>query len=341
MFIKIYEWFKKLFRENYKLIIFAIVFFIVLEYPVPYYIFTNGGISDLSERFTIENGYTQEGSYNLSYVSQINGNILTYLSSYLVPSWDRVLVENYQLNENESIEELLIRDKLSLDYANQLAITTAYSKAGIDIEIKKSNVYIVYMTEYLKSDVQLKIGDQITHVNGNVINSFDEVISYVTATNDNDKVSFTIKRGNDTFDTDVLVQTIDDKKLVGISCYVIHEYETNPKITFNFSSNESGASAGLMTTLAIYDTLIEEDLTHGLKIAGTGTINSDGSIGEIGGVKYKLKGAVSSDADIFFVPTGDNYEECLKLVKDNDYKIDLVEVKTFDDAVNYLKDLKV
>ena len=95
-----------------------------------------------------------------------------------------------------------------------------------------------------------------------------------------------------------------------------------------------------MTTLAIYDTLIPEDLTNGLKIAGTGTIEEDGSVGEIGGVKYKLAGAERDDADIFFAPTGENYEEAIKIKKDKNYKIKVIEVKTLNDAINYLKSLK-
>ena len=95
-----------------------------------------------------------------------------------------------------------------------------------------------------------------------------------------------------------------------------------------------------MTTLAIYDALIPEDLTNGLKIAGTGTIESDGSIGEIGGIKYKLAGAVSDDADIFFAPSGENYEEAIELKNKRNYDIEIIEVKTLDDAINYLKNLK-
>ena len=58
--------------------------------------------------------------------------------------------------------------------------------------------------------------------------------------------------------------------------------------------------------------LTEEDITKGKKIVGTGTIEEDGSVGSIGGVKYKLNGAVRQKADIFLVPAGENYEEALK-----------------------------
>ena len=94
-----------------------------------------------------------------------------------------------------------------------------------------------------------------------------------------------------------------------------------------------------MTSLAIYDCLIEEDLTNNLKIAGTGTIDEEGKVGEISGVKEKLHGAESAKADIFFVPS-ENYEEALKMKNEKNYKIKVIKVSWFDDAVNYLRNIK-
>jgi PDZ domain-containing protein len=74
-------------------------------------------------------------------------------------------------------------------------------------------------------------------------------------------------------------------------------------------------------------------------IVGTGTIDIDGKVGEIGGVKYKLKGAIKNDADIFFVPNGKNYEEAIKLKKKHGYDIKIVGVSTLDDAISYLENL--
>ena len=48
-----------------------------------------------------------------------------------------------------------------------------------------------------------------------------------------------------------------------------------------------GPSAGLMFTLEIYNQLVDEDLTRGHEIAGTGTINEKGEIGPIGGIQQK------------------------------------------------------
>ena len=90
--------------------------------------------------------------------------------------------------------------------------------------------------------------------------------------------------------------------------------------------------------LEIYNELISEDITKGRKIVGTGTINMDGTVGSISGVEYKLKGAVKRHADIFFVPR-DNYEAAINLKNEKGYKIDIVLVDKFTDAIEYLNNL--
>ena len=94
-----------------------------------------------------------------------------------------------------------------------------------------------------------------------------------------------------------------------------------------------------MLTLAIYSHLNQIDLTDGKTIVGTGTIDINGNVGEISGIKYKLIGAVNKHADIFLVPEGENYEEAKKVKKEKGYDIDLVPVETFDEALKYLKNM--
>lgn len=340
MFNKIYEFMKNLFKENYKSIIFLICFFVIISYPVPYYIFTSGGITDLSDRFEIDNGYTQEGSYNLSYVTEIEGNVLTYIAGLVIPSWDVVEISNYQTSSNESMEDLAIRDRLSLMDANQNAILLAYKKAGKYLEIKKQNLYVYSVEDFLIGTSKIKVGDLLSKMDGVEIEGFDSLSDYIDSKEVGDIVELELIRNQEVIKSSVKIQEIEGKKIMGIAFYNIYDYTLSPKITFKFNRNESGSSAGLMTTLAIYDTLIEEDLTKGLKIAGTGTINLYGNVGEIGGVKYKLKGAVNKDADIFFAPAGRNYDECVRLKKENNYDIDIVAVSVLDDAINYLENLK-
>ena len=91
-----------------------------------------------------------------------------------------------------------------------------------------------------------------------------------------------------------------------------------------------------MTALAIYDELTSSNLTHGDKIIGTGTSSKDGTVGEIGGVKYKLIGAVNNKAKVFLCPK-DNYEEAQRIAKERNFDIIIKDVETLSEAINYLK----
>jgi PDZ domain-containing protein len=63
-----------------------------------------------------------------------------------------------------------------------------------------------------------------------------------------------------------------------------------------------GPSAGLAFALEIYDALSGHRLANGRKIAVTGTIDLNGNVGPIGGVRQKVLGAARRSADIVLVP---------------------------------------
>lgn len=330
----------ELFKMNYKAIIIILIFSIIILYPVPYYVFTSGGITDLSDRFVVEDGYEQKGSYNLSYVSQRNGNVFSFLLSFVMPDWELVEKEKYQINDDESFDEIMKRDTLSLLQANQTALYVAYTEAGKEPVINSVSFYVVATYDYLASDEKIMIGDQLIKIDDTTITDFNDIANYINSKKDGDYVILTLDRDGKEVISKVRVNEINGTNLMGLIFYRIMNLEVTPKISFAFAADESGSSAGLMTTLAIYDSLIEEDLTHGLKIAGTGTISIDGSVGEIGGVKYKIGGAEKGGADIFFVPMGSNYLDALEEKEKKGYDIELVPVETFEDAVNYLRNLK-
>ena len=94
-----------------------------------------------------------------------------------------------------------------------------------------------------------------------------------------------------------------------------------------------------MQTLALYDALLEEDLTGGKKIAGTGTITVDGTVGIIGGIVQKIYTAYDDDIDLFLCPK-DNYEEALTAYNrlPHPEKMKLYSVATFEDALRILEE---
>ncbi|WP_274559098.1 S16 family serine protease [Streptomyces spiramyceticus] len=100
-----------------------------------------------------------------------------------------------------------------------------------------------------------------------------------------------------------------------------------------------GPSAGLLFSLGIVDKLDGDgsggDLTGGRNIAGTGTITSDGKVGEVGGVPLKTQAARRDGATVFLVPKG----ECSQAQADLPDGLRLVPVTTLKDAVQALQAL--
>ena len=47
-------------------------------------------------------------------------------------------------------------------------------------------------------------------------------------------------------------------------------------------------------------------------------------------------GAAKNNIDVVLVPSA-NYKEAVKIKKEKNYDLEVVEVNTFEDAINYLK----
>jgi PDZ domain-containing secreted protein len=94
----------------------------------------------------------------------------------------------------------------------------------------------------------------------------------------------------------------------------------------------TGPSGGLMLALAFASLLGGGDLTGGRVVAGTGTIDHNGDVGEIGYASYKVKGAVAAGATVFFVPAG-NWTDAAKAATPG---VQVVAVSTFTEALIWL-----
>lgn len=129
----------------------------------------------------------------------------------------------------------------------------------------------------------------------------------------------------------ITTQELEGQPRIGV------EIAEKPPFTLEIKLDEiGGPSAGLMFTLGIIDKLKPEDLTGGKIIAGTGTIDADGNVGEIGGIPQKLVGAKRAGAEVFLVPEG-NCAEAKQNAVDG---LPMFKVATLDDALSALDALR-
>ena len=249
-------------------------------------------------------------------------------------NWEREDIESIKVDSHDNSQAIWEREKLFLQEANDNAIISAYRLAGEDIKINKELLKILYIVE--GSDTDLEIGDTLLSIDDINITQYEDLQEIIKNKNIGDKINIKYLRDNQEKQGYAVVQEIANEKKAGFYLMKLFDYDVNKKVTLKFNNREGGSSAGFMVSLAIYNQLTKFDITKGRKIVGTGTIDNEGQVGSIGGVKYKLSGAVSGNADLFFVPE-ENYEEALQAKKEKKYDITIVPVKTLEEAVEYLK----
>lgn len=334
MLYKVYDKVKTIIKNDYKFILLLIFIALFGLVKLPYYIDAPGGLINISNRIKIDNNYTIKGSLNFAYVSESQATAMTLLYAAINKDWDVFTKEEVTLS-SEDIEDMNFRNRIMLQEANQTATILAYQKAHKELNITSTSLVVTYIDDF--AETNLEVGDIILSVNGVKVNSKEELNKEKNKYKAGDTLKFKVKHDEEEIERTAKLIWQEDNAYVGVIISELKEFTTNPAISYEFRDSESGPSGGLMISLAIYSYLSKTDLTKGDIIVGTGTIDSAGNVGSIGGVEYKLKGAVNEKADLFIVPSGDNYKEALKIKKENNYDIKLFEAKTFDQVMEYLK----
>ncbi len=336
MFTKLYEKIKKYIKENYLFLIGIIVILLLFNIELPFVIYRSGGTIDLKDRLEIETEYKEKGKLQMSYVTAMKGIVPFILLSYIIPDWD--LVPLKEITNEKSYDEVIEEGKVYLNEGIDNAIMAAYKEAGAKIDITKTTNTVLYISD--KANTSIEVGDEIISVNDYQITSLDDLKEYLKTLKVNDKVNIKVMKDNEYYDKYAYLyyEEEDDSLKIGISFKTDYEYKTEIPVKVKMKDSESGSSGGLMMSLAIYNALTENDITKGYNIAGTGTISNDGIVGEIGGVKYKVLGASKNGVDIFFCPK-ENYKEAMDIKKKRDLDIEIVKVKTLEDAIKYLNNL--
>ncbi|MSZ00385.1 MAG: PDZ domain-containing protein [Actinobacteria bacterium] len=145
---------------------------------------------------------------------------------------------------------------------------------------------------------KLQKGDQIIAVDGIAITKTTDIRDVLKNKKVGDLAAIKIARDNLTLQIKLMANSAD-APVVGI--FVTNSYDFPISIKFNLERT-GGPSGGLIFSLGIIEKLTPEDLIHGRKIAGTGTIDAAGNVGPIGGINEKLIGAAKAGATIFLAP---------------------------------------
>lgn len=331
---KFKNFFYSLIKYNYKILIIYLIVILMSFVKIDYKIYSPGGLINLEDRIEIKDSSKSEGSINLTYVKGREASVLSALISYLMPSWDLILTDEERI-EDEPLENIEIRNKIYLDTVNQNAIIVAFDSLGKRYEIKENGVIVSHI--YNLSESNLEVGDIIIGLENIKVKNKEDFLNIISSLTINQRVNLKVMRDGQLADAYAYIKESQTAKIIGVAINDNKELITSPEVKFNFKKNEMGPSGGLMTSLKIYDMISKKDITKGRIISGTGTINENGEVGEISGVKYKLAGAVKKNADIFLCPSK-NFDECASEKKKQSYKINIIEADTFSNVLKKLNE---
>ena len=329
------------------LLILALLAFFV---PLPYYLEMPGSSEDIRQVMRVNQKNDEaSGSYDFVTVAVKQATFSDIVYAWVTPFTD--IHSEQEMTGGSSSEEFFRINQFYMETSQNTAKYQGLKTAGKETEMEFLGVYVMQVAEDSTFKGVLNIADTVTAVNDKTFKSSKELIEYVGAQKIGDKVSVTYTEDGQTKTAEgKIIKLVNGKNGIGISLIDRTEVKSDVPIEFA-TAGIGGPSAGMMFSLSIYTQVADPDLRQGRHIAGTGTINHDGTVGDIGGVDKKVVAADRAGAEIFFAPDNpvteevkknnpnakSNYDEAVETAKKIKTKMKIVPVKTLQDAIDYLK----
>lgn len=239
---------------------------------------------------------------------------------------DAVVPRKLIYPEDKTEQEVEQENKQEFENSQTSAETAALKYLGYPVQVTVTQV-----TPEGAAVGKLQEGDIIDSVDGVQVTSMAKLLELVQGKPAGTTLRIGYTRGSEKGTVDITSKASTDgtpRIGVGIKSVQPHPFDLRIKL-----DKIGGPSAGMMFALGIIDKLKPEDLTNGKIIAGTGTIDDEGNVGQIGGIVQKLYGARAAGATHFLVPA-DNCAEALTNVPSG---LTLVKVGTLDEAMAALR----
>lgn len=334
---KIPIWIQRLF--------FFLILFFLFFFPLPFYLEVPGNIFPLSDMIEVNKEYEKNtGEFYITTVGVKQATPLTFLQSFL--PYQDLVSESKLLGDFEDFENYNTIQKYYMNHSINNAIKVAFDEAEKEYKMNYKGVYVLQVIEESNFYGQLKIGDIVEAVDQQRFESSSKFMDYIASKEIGEKIELAVNRSNEklTF-TEELIELESGGSGIGIALTDNSEIETDPEVKIH-SADIGGPSAGLMFAIDVYTQLMNNDLSKGYKIAGTGSISPDGEIGRIGGIEKKIVAADREKADYFLAPDDQdlnrqsNYDLAVETAEKIRSNLHIVPVKTFEEAVEFLNNLE-
>jgi PDZ domain-containing protein len=279
--------------------------------------------------------YSSQGSFHLT-TALVSADAIS-LADFVRESLDndvRLIEKSAIYPANESRQQSDQQHAQEMTQSQQAASIAALHELGLPVSEEGALINEVRRDGAEAADI--KSGDVIVRIDSTSIVRAGDIRTYLEKKKPGDVVSVIVDRGGSP--KTVRVKTVDAKDAPGKARLGIIT-TTVTKLPFKISIDAKdigGPSAGLIFAVGIYDLLEPTDLTGGKVIAGTGEITPDGTVGKIGAVAQKIRGAERIHAKVFLVPK-DEFAEAKAALR-TDMKI--IPVSTLHDALEALRKLR-
>ncbi|MFB9329656.1 PDZ domain-containing protein [Paenibacillus aurantiacus] len=254
------------------------------------------------------------GAFMLTTVQMSYANAWKSIRSF----WDGdiELVRKRDLFRGGSKAEFVERQTVMMRGSQTDAVEAAYMEAGIPYQIEP---YAVVVSDAGAAGGALQTGDEIVFFGGRPITSLRELTLALGRGTVSGQAHVAVIRGGKKKEVSIKLSAgaTADQQAIALGVRKLTELRRmlpgNAEDEVEIQSGEiGGPSAGLMFALQTLDELTEGDLTAGLRVAGTGTIDAGGKVGAIGGVAHKVVAAHRAGADVFLVPEQNEQEAIAK-----------------------------
>jgi PDZ domain-containing protein len=228
-------------------------------------------------------------------------------------------------------------DLTDMQHSQQVAAAVALRAAGKHVVLRSTGALIDQVAAGVPADGKLEPDDVIVAVDGKRVRSRGDLTAVMATRKIGQTVAMTVHRGKQTLVERMRTVTSGGKPqhaIVGI----IVENALDIHLPFPVridAGGVGGPSAGLAFALEVLQQL-GHNVVHGHKIAATGEIFPDGSVGPIGGIKQKTIGAREAGVDAFLVPAGENARDARKEAGG----LRIIPVESFPQALRALATLR-
>ncbi|BDZ41012.1 hypothetical protein GCM10025865_03110 [Paraoerskovia sediminicola] len=309
---------------------------VLILVPAPYAVRSPGptedtlGTQDGTELIEISGAetYPSTGELRLTTVSVSGGpgyptDALGVIRGWIDPKRS-VYPKELIFPPDRTAEEVEAANTADMVSSQESATVAALTQVGYDVPV---TLTVAGTVEGGASDGVLEEGDVVRSLDGQEVVTYQDLIDHLAATTPGDEVVVGVERDGEDVDAPVTTGDVDGQAVLGV--FLGTDFDMPVDVTIQIG-DIGGPSAGTMFALGIVDKLTPEDEADGAVVAGTGTMDVDGTVGPIGGIRQKLYGAQRDGAQWFLAPD-DNCDEVVGHVPDG---LQVTAVGTLDDAVD-------